>query len=176
MPKKILKRLSPNPEAIKGNKYLGFLGDHLHSPQLWHFNRRNIPLAFAIGCFCMWIPFPMQTVIAAISAVILGANLPLSVALVFITNPITIPPMFYAAYKLGAVVMGQALIETNSEGSWEWITTLMSQAWQPFLLGCLLLAIASSLIGYFGIQLLWRFHVVQRWKERKQRKCRFTKD
>lgn len=170
MPKKLLKKLSPDPEVIKGNKYLSFLGDALHLPCLWHFNRRTIAMAFAIGLFCMWIPFPIQTIIAATVAVFLKANLPLSVALVFITNPITIPPMFYAAYKLGAATMGQEMISPTDGSSFAWITALMEQAWQPFLFGCLLLAIISSFIGYYGIQLLWRLHIVQRWKERKKRK------
>jgi uncharacterized protein (DUF2062 family) len=80
---------------IKGHKNLSFLGEKLHDPNLWHLNRRSVSAAFAIGLFAAWIPTPGQMVIAAIIALYFRANLPISVALVWITNPLTMPPMFY---------------------------------------------------------------------------------
>ena len=45
--------------------------------------------------------------LAALIAIWLKVNLPLSVALVWVSNPITMGPMFYFAYKLGALLMGE---------------------------------------------------------------------
>lgn len=70
MPRKFFKRYSPDPKRIRDTPGLGFLGERLHQPNLWHFNRHSISKAFAIGLFCMWIPFPFQTLIAAACALL----------------------------------------------------------------------------------------------------------
>ncbi|MGB0848981.1 MAG: DUF2062 domain-containing protein, partial [Thiolinea sp.] len=101
------------------------MGSALHDPRLWHFNRHNIAGACALGLFCMWIPFPPQTVMAAIAAIFIRVNLPLSVALVYVTNPITIPPMFYGAYKLGAVILGEKVQAIEFSLSVDWLQSTM---------------------------------------------------
>lgn len=170
MPKKFFKRYSPNPQRIKDTPGMGILGKHLHQPNLWHFNRHSIAKAFAIGLFCMWFPFPFQSVIAAVSAIYLRANLALSVALVFITNPITIPPMFYFAYQLGNLVLGRNSMDFNIELNWEWMTKSLVMIWEPLFLGCFLMALFSSMLGYLGIKLLWRYNIRARQKVRSARK------
>ncbi len=170
MPRRILKRYSPSPKTIRENRILSVLGDDLHKPSLWILNRSSVARAFAIGLFCAWIPFPLQTVLAALLAIYYRANLPLSVALVFITNPITIPPMFYFAYKLGSVMLGMELHAVEMDLSWYWFTSILGQIWQPLLFGCLILAIVSSAVGYFTINTIWRQGVRTRWKERVERR------
>ncbi len=176
MPRKFLKRHSPSAHSIRENKVLSMLGEGLHRPNLWLFNRSSVARAFAIGLFCTWIPFPLQTVIAALLAIYYRANLPLSVALVFISNPVTIPPMFYFAYKLGSVMLGIELQAIEMDLSWNWFTSILGQIWQPLLFGCLILAIVSSAVGYFTINTLWRKGVKNRWKERTQKRHERKKD
>jgi len=167
MPRKLFKKITPSVETIEKQKCLGFLGKHLHSPMLWHLNRRSVSVAFAIGLFMMWVPFPSQMVYAAILAILVRANLPISVVLVWITNPVTIPPMFYFAYLFGTKILGTIPFNIEFELTWSWLTTNLSHSWQPFLLGCLLLAIISALIGYVTVQLLSRMHIIRRLRERK---------
>ncbi|MGK0271925.1 MAG: hypothetical protein ACI88H_002591 [Cocleimonas sp.] len=176
MPRKFLKRYSPSAKTIRENKALSMLGEDLHKPSLWILNRNSVARAFAIGLFCTWIPFPLQTVLAALLAIYYRAHLPLSVALVFITNPITIPPMFYFAYKLGSVMLGMELQHVEMDLSWHWFTSILGQIWQPLLFGCLILAIVSSAVGYFTINTLWRKGVKNRWKDRSHRRAERRKE
>jgi len=168
MPRKFLKRYSPSPKTIRENKALSFLGETIHQPCLWHMNRHSVARAFAIGLFCMWLPTPLQSVIAAILAIYFRAHLPLSVALVFITNPITIPPMFYFAYKLGSFLLGLDPEPVPMDLSWQWFTTTLGHIWQPLLFGSLILGIISSMVGYLGIQIIWRKSIRRRWQERQE--------
>lgn len=161
--KQTLKRFSPKPEALKNHQYLGWLSKYLHTHSLWNFNRRSISKAFAVGLFCAFIPVPFQMLLAAPAAVIFCANLPLSVALVWVSNPLTIPPIFYACYKLGAWILGVD-IEQNFDMSFEYIWQVLGVIWQPFLLGCLLFSVVSSFLGYWTIQLIYRFKAYQRSK------------
>ncbi len=170
MPRKFLKKYSPSSKTIKENKALSCLGDSVHKPSLWHMNRRSVAKAFAIGLFCAWIPTPFQTVMAAVLAIYYRAHLPLSVVLVFVTNPITIPPMFYSAYKLGSFLLGMDTESVSMDLSWQWFTTVLGDIWQPLLFGSLILAIISSALGYLIINLLWRKSTKSRWKDRQE--CR----
>ena len=168
MPRKFLKKYSPTPQTIRENKALAFLGDSIHQPCLWHMNRNSVARAFAIGLFCAWLPMPLQTVVAALFAIFYRAHLPLSVALVFVTNPVTIPPMFYFAYKLGSMILGLDPEIVSMDLGWEWFSTTLGQIWQPLLFGCIMLGIISSAIGYFAIHSIWRQSIRRRWKDRRE--------
>jgi len=168
MPQKFLKKYSPSPQTIKDNKSLSFLGNSIHQPYLWHMNRNSVARAFAIGLFCTWLPIPLQTVVAATLAIYYRAHLPLSVALVFITNPVTIPPMFYFAYKLGSMVLGLDPQAVPMDLGWHWFTTTLGQIWKPLLFGCFMLGIISSAMGYFAIHSIWRQSIRRRWKDRRE--------
>lgn len=161
--KETLKRFSPKSKTLKNHKYLGWLSKHLQTPSLWNFNRRSISKAFAVGLFCAFIPVPFQMLLAAPGAVIFAANLPLSVALVWVSNPLTIPPIFYACYQLGAWILG-VRIEQDFVMSLEYVWQVLGVIWQPFLLGCLVFSMLSSFMGYWAIQLIYRLKAFQRSK------------
>lgn len=174
MPKEIIRKLInkfiPDPEVIKQHKSLQFLGDKLHEPNLWHLNRRSVSMAFAVGLFCAWIPTPTQMAIAAAGAIYFRANLPLSVGLVWITNPITMPPLFYFAYKAGLWFMNQPALADESEFSVSGMFSGLGDVWQPFLVGCLIMGILSSAAGYFSIQYYWKEHITKKWADRKEKR------
>jgi hypothetical protein len=169
MPKKLLKRYLPDPKKIKEIKALEFLGDKLHSPNLWHLNRRSVSRAFAIGLWAMYTPpLPWQQVIAAIGAIYFNANLPIAVALVWITNPLTWLPMYYFAYEVGAYAMGTPTPSFDQFSELFSIDKAMELG-TPLLLGCFILMNLGAVIGYFGIQYLWLRSVLHQWELRKFR-------
>jgi len=166
MLRKFIKRHIPNAAYFREKGGLRFLGDQLHRPSLWHLNRRSVAKSVAIGLFCMWIPIPFQTILAALLAIMLSANLPLSVLLVFITNPITIPPMFYFAYRIGAWLLGITSEEMHFSFSIEWVTSTLRHSWQPLLLGGLVLGTVSSVLGYISVRIAWRAFILKQWQYR----------
>jgi uncharacterized protein len=176
MAKNTLKRYMPNPRKIRQIKSLQVLGDWVYQPNLWHINRQSASTAFFVGFFCAFIPLPTQMVFAALFSVILRCNLPLAVGLCWITNPITMPPIFYLAYKTGATVMGVTVEAIEFELSWNWISHSLILVWQPFLLGCLICGIFFGSVGYLVINTLWRWEAVRRWEARvKNRRAHLQK-
>lgn len=157
----------PNPEKLKQQKSLQFLGDRLNKPDLWNLNRRSVSIAFAIGLFVAWVPTVGQMAIAAVMALYLRANLPISVALVWITNPLTMPPMFYFAYYVGTKLLGTTPTLAG-EFTLESALESLGDIGMPFLLGCLVLGVISASIGYFGMLLYWKYQVQKRWFARKK--------
>lgn len=169
MPRKFIQRIMPNHETVKNSRGLKIFGRLLHDANLWHLNRRSAAGAFAVGLFFAFIPVPFQMVLAAAVAIPFRVNLPLSVALVWVSNPITMPVLFYFCYLLGAFILDQPSQVFSFELSWQWLGSSIATIGPAFLLGCLIMAILSSIIGYFAISLLWRQSVVNAWRARAQR-------
>ncbi len=169
MPKRFIRRYTPDRETIRNHKHLRVFGTLLHDPNLWHMNRRSVSGAFAVGLFWAFVPMPFQMVGAAATAIATRVNLPISVALVWITNPITIPPMFYFTYLVGTWILGEPPQHMEFELSIEWMTESLAGIWQPLLLGSLLCGIISAILGYLLIRGLWRWYVVSNLRKRKER-------
>lgn len=168
MPKRILKRWMPDPAKLKNHQHLRLFGKWLNNASLWHLNRRSAAGAFAVGLFMAWIPLPCQMALAAGAAILLRVNLPVSVALVWLTNPLTMPPLFYAAYYCGSRLLGMPPVEFHLALDWESLVSVMETIGLPFLFGSAVLAIASSLLGYLLIQGLWRLSIQRRWARRRR--------
>lgn len=170
-----LKKIAPSKEKINQQKILKIFGSFIQNPNLWHFNRASVSKAFAIGLFFAWIPVPFQMPLAALGAIIFNANLALSIALVWLTNPITMPPLFLFSYIVGAKILNLPIKKINFELSMEWLTSLIGDLWKPFLLGCVICAIVSAILGYISIKLLWKLMIIKKWKQRsKQRKSKHS--
>ena len=167
MPKKLFKKLFPQLDHLRENQSLAMFGRASRDPNLWHINRRSVARAFAVGFFTAFIPIPAQMIIAAGLAIIFRANIPISVILVWVTNPITVPAIFYTAYKFGTILMNVHLEPFQFEFSLNWLFTGLQDRWQPFLVGCLCSGALAGAEGYGMIQLYWRLYVSKVWSKRK---------
>ncbi len=168
MPRRLFKRYMPDPERLKTHPSLRHLGNLLHEPNLWHLNRRSVSRAMAMGLFAAFVPMPLQMLLGASLAVIFRANLPISVGLVWLTNPITMPPIFYGTYSLGCWLLHTQPISLPADLTLTWLSTELSVRWQPFLLGSLVTGIIAALLAYGLTNLFWHWHVRHAWHKRQQ--------
>ena len=164
MPKRLIKRYVPDRKTFDQASQLRLLRPFLHHPCLWHLNRRTVSGAVAIGLFCAYLPMPMEMLVAALLAIVFRVNLPISAALVWISNPATWIPMYGAGYLLGAHILGHEIIPLD-EMTMGW---LMQQV-VPLWLGCLILGGALALFGFFLTRALWRFYAIHSWHRRRHR-------
>lgn len=167
MARNIVKRYLPDPEWIKQQKSLRILGSWVHDPNIWHLTRHSVSSACFIGLFIAFIPLPAQMLLAAIAAVVVRANLAVAVILVWFSNPVTMPPLFFVAYKVGAAVLGSPTRQFNFELSWEWLNSGLLHIWEPFLLGCFLCGLFFGLAGATFVRVAWRRHTIKRWHDRR---------
>ena len=160
MPKKTIQRFLPDPNKIRHHKTLRIFGRLLQDANLWHLNRRSARGAFAVGLFFAFIPVPFQMVLAAATAIVFRVNLPISATLVWLTNPLTMPPIFYGSYLVGTLVLNQPEQHFAFELNWAWFEQSIETIGPAFLVGSLVCASIASIIGYFGIDILWRRSIV----------------
>ena len=169
MANKIIKALFPNMSQVKEHPYLiNVFGGILHRQSLWHINRHSVSRGVAVGFFCAFIPLPIQMVIAALLAIVVRSNMAIAVISVWISNPITITPMFYFCYKLGALLLGIESEGFHFELSWEWLKGGFVVVWKPLLIGSIIVGTLSAFVGYFVIHIYWRYYVVSYWKRRSK--------
>lgn len=167
MPRRLLKKLFPQIEYVKNSRWMDIFGSASRDPNLWHINRRSASRAAAVGLFCAFIPIPIQMILAAGIAIIFRANIPLSVIVVWVSNPLTIPPLFYFAYKVGALLLDVHVEPFHFEFSLNWLFTELQDRWQPFLVGCLCTGALASASGYTIVTIYWKIYVNYVWRNRK---------
>lgn len=169
MPRRLIKRYLPDSAVMKNHKHLRHLGALLRDDNLWHLNRRSAAGAAANGLFWAMIPLPSQMLISALTAIGLRINLPISVILVWVSNPFTMPPLFYFNYLVGTWLLGKQVKVEEFHLSLDWLASQIHAIWKPLYLGSLVVGALFALLGYGGVRLAWRWHVVRRLKARLQR-------
>jgi uncharacterized protein (DUF2062 family) len=187
---RFFQRHLPKPEALQNNRWLRWLGPRLLNPQLWHFSRRGVALGVALGMFFGLLVPLAQIPLAAGAAVVLRANLPAAVASTLVTNPLTFPPVYYAAWKLGSTIIGTpaegsppplaarnegaaaASAPGAADGFWRRSVAQVQGVGKPLLVGLPLLACATGLAVYFAVTWGWAARVY--WARQRRRRAMVT--
>ena len=136
------------------NRYFPRFKDRVY----WAGNRMSFARAGFIGSFCMMLPVPFQMVLGSIFAYYLRANIPLATALAWITNPLTMGPIWYGGYRFGTWILNTpnmdyliAHNQTIQIASLQWFTEVFPHIWLPFFLGNFILGIIFGTILYLLI-------------------------
>ena len=179
MSKQKLKSWLPTPEKLRENRYLGIFTPYLADPRLWHMNRGSLNRAIYVGTLAAFFPLPGQMPLAIIGALIARANVPMAVALTWLTNPLTMLPSFWLSYSVGAFLLGEPLIGIRAIGIIITDITLWLTAdgpnpltqhhifsWQAFVIGLIIVAIATSILLSLIFRVFWHFRTVKDWQAR----------
>jgi uncharacterized protein (DUF2062 family) len=181
MLRKYLRRVLPNHQTIRDNRYIARFGHRLQHHNLWHLRRRSVAGGVAAGLFAGLIPGsnPVQFTAGALLAVTFKVNLPLSMLITLYSNPFTIVPLYWTAFKLGQLALLQdngelpaMALELEGKSFMEWIPAVLhwlGGVGKPLLLGIPLLAIGLAIIGYCVTDWVWRLGVMWQWRQRKLR-------
>ncbi len=172
----------PRRETVHKNPLLRPFANHLSKPELWRMHRRSVSRGVALGLGVgIIIPF-MHTVVAAILAIPLRANVAFAAAVTLLINPLTIPAIYYLAYRTGlwemradAAVMDPASAQQAS-GELARVLFWIHHASGPIALGILTIAIAAAVVGYFFTAVVWRLWVANKLRRRKARSARDSRD
>ena len=166
MPTRRLLSYLPTRSELLQSKMLKPVAHLLHVEEIWHLNRRSVAGAVFIGLFTAFIPIPSQMIVAAIVAIATRCNLPIAVGLVWVTNPITITPMFYFSYRLGAWLLNMELEAEAIDLSFSWLWDNFGIIGWPFVFGSFVCGWVAGVTGFVATRVLWRLHIVRRWRSR----------
>jgi uncharacterized protein (DUF2062 family) len=184
MARKFFRKVLPSHDSIKQNRHVARLGPWLQHHNLWHLNRRSVAGGVAVGLFAGLVPGsnPVQFLVGALLAVAFRVNLPIAVGVTLYSNPFTIVPLYYVAFKIGQLAMlrgddadlPSVALALEGKGFREWIPAAfewLASVGKPLLIGLPLLAIGLAIMGYFLVDWAWRLHVIVEWRRRRLRRA-----
>ncbi|MET0210705.1 MAG: DUF2062 domain-containing protein [Burkholderiaceae bacterium] len=174
----------PTPEALEQTPGLKWLGQYLKGrPWLWVAHRRRVALGAGLGLAVGVIPLPTQMLLAAVVAIGCRANVAAAIAATWLTNPLTLVPIWTLAIFLGRQVLGvhgpisapqELALDWGEPSSW-WpaLSEWLSQLGAPLLVG---LPCAGAVLGltlYVVVYVGWWWAI--RYERRRRLKERATR-
>jgi uncharacterized protein (DUF2062 family) len=129
-------------------------------------NRRSISKGVGIGLFWAFIPMPMQMLAVILCTPFIRFNVPIAITMVWLSNPLTMPPMYYMEYLTGNFLLGREGVG-NIELTLEWFTSNFDDIVVPLYVGTAFYSIVVSTLIYFLINWLWIRSVHKEKAEKK---------
>jgi len=171
---KWLRHHIPTRENIHQHRLLRPFAPHLSRPALWRLTPRSVPRGVALGLFVGIIIPVMHTAIAALLAIPLRANVAITAAFTLVVNPLTIPPIYYAAYRIGSWELNHDATLVNPAAAERFSSELsrllfwIHQASGPIAVGVLTIAVVAALVGYLSSAIMWRSWLGSRMRHRRR--------
>ena len=172
MPRRLIRKIAPHPDTLRDLWFFRMFGERLADMHIWSTRRRAITAAFGAGLAICFVPLPVHLPLGLLVALLWRLNLPVLVATVFIVNPLTFAPIYFAAYRIGAFAVRAHPTGFAFQLSWDWLQNGLGPIWRPFLVGCLICGVVLGYGGYVGLELLWRWVTARRLRRRRQRVSR----
>lgn len=151
MIRKVSKKIS------KDKKLKEFLDKYNIPNKYFSVNRKSTSKAVMIGLFIAFLPIPFQMIAVILLVPFVRFNLPIALAMCWITNPISMPFIYFAEYQIGSFLLNTPTIPL--EMTFEWFSANVGNILLPLYTGALILSIFSSLFFYFFINYFWKHSV-----------------
>ncbi|MDB5663116.1 MAG: hypothetical protein JWM38_1122 [Sphingomonas bacterium] len=168
-----VQRNMPNHDTFERNRFLRPIAHRILRPELWRFHRRSVPRGVALGVLVGILIPVAQTIFAAVLALPARANVPVAAVTTFLTNPITTPPIWVAAYWIGrwmlrldAKTPGQPIATHIQSEAGGWLRWLLADAAPATAVGLVAIAVVGAIIGYCLAAIWWRLWIARKWAHR----------
>jgi len=168
MPRRFFRRVSRSYLRKERPWYLKPFTALFAHPTFLSVSRRSVAGAIWVGLFIALLPLPGQTVLGVLLALLFRVNVPIAAVTTWVTNPVTMGPIFYFTYGLGRQILEIPPQHFQIELSWDWVSTNFIAIGKPLLLGSFISATLIASTGYVVVSVLWRLMVAARFKRRHQ--------
>lgn len=148
-------RWLPRKASLKRYPILGKFGHQLRNRKyLWSFKQPYVGPAILIGSIVAFLPlFGVQLLTVTALALVLKVNLPVLAGLQFISNPLTLVPIYLINYKIGSWLLDSVGLATTSEST---VVTVFSGVNSTMIGGIVLGTLVGVLLyGAYRIRLIW---------------------
>ena len=153
-------------------RWLRPVAHHFDNEHLWRLERGSVARAVAIGLFFGLLIPVAQFLFAIATAIALRAHIAIAAASTLITNPFTFPPIYWAAFEFGRLILGRpvdearaaqvqtgtaaALASAADVGMFERMVSVVLGAGAPLVVGLASFAVIGATTGFLLVWVLWR--------------------
>jgi len=166
----MIRRAFKNGSA-KNSKINQFIDTYNLPRSYLAINRKNVSKGAFVGLFWAFIPMPMQMLAVLATTPLTRFNVPIAISAVWLSNPLTMPPMYYMEYLTGNFLLGEEGI-VGIEMTVDWFKNNFSRIFIPLYVGTAFYSIVVSSLVYLLINKLWIHSVknerIKREEERKR--------
>ena len=141
-------------KTSKHHKLKDFIQKYKIPPQYLSTNRKMVSKAVFIGLFIAFIPMPMQMLAVLVFMPIFKFNVPIALAMCWLSNPLTMPPMYYIEYLTGSFILGTEIAPV--EMTLEWFSENLDDIFIPLYVGTFIYSLVGSLSGYWLVNHFWK--------------------
>ena len=141
----------------------------------FNINRKMITKGVWVGLFWAFIPMPMQMLAVVATTPFIRFNVPVAIAMVWLSNPFTMPPMYYIEYLTGNFILGKENLPDIAL-TVEWFSENMGNIFVPLYVGAAFYSIVVSYVVYFIVNWLWIHSVKTELSERAEKRQTKEKD
>jgi len=159
MPRRFFRKFAFKRHEISERWFMTPFRHLLHDHRLWGIRRKTVVPAFSLGLMVAFLPFPGHFLVAALLALALHVNIPVASVTTFVVNPVTVGPLFYFTYRVGAALLRTEPGPFSFELSLDWVQNVFVTVWLPLSLGCLLVGSIAGILGYALLDALWRYSI-----------------
>lgn len=139
-------------------------------------NRKSVSRGVLVGLFWGFIPMPMQMLAVLATSPFFKFNVPIAISMVWLSNPFTMPAMYYMEYLTGNFILGREGI-ASVEMSLDWFSNNIDNIFVPLYVGTAFYSVVVSFLVYLLINRLWISSVHNEKHEKNQiREERLRKD
>ncbi|MED7789379.1 DUF2062 domain-containing protein [Francisella sp. 19X1-34] len=148
------RKLVKLKKSLGQTKGLRFVEEKLLKKPLWRLSYGSVARALMIGLFWMMIPMPFQMVPTAIMCIYLRANIPAAIACVWISNPVTWLPIYFANYIFGSFLLGLNINIVNWRSYANYVMQNVDQFWRPLYLGSIVGGLILGIVAFVLVYLV----------------------
>jgi len=148
MIRKVLKKTSQHKKLHEFVKKYKIPQEYLST------NRKMVSKAILIGLFIAFIPMPMQMLAILVFIPFVKFNVPIALAMCWVSNPLTMPVIYYVEYLTGSLLLGTKVEPVQM--TLEWFTNNLDDIFIPLYVGTLVYSIVISLSAYWLVNHFWR--------------------
>ncbi len=174
------RKNAPTRESLEEIRWLRPFAHRVLEPALWRFTRRSVPRGVALGLIVgIFLMIPgLQIIGAALLALPCRANVPIAVAMTFLSNPATTPFILYLSLVVGnRFVHSTADLSTvtamidHGASLGEWASWLASAAAPALIVGLFVIAVVSASVGYLLSGWMWQAWISRKWTLRARHRA-----
>jgi hypothetical protein len=155
-------------KTTKSEKLKAFIKKAKIPPEFLAANRKMISRGVLLGIFIAFIPMPMQMAAVLLFMPFFRFNVPIALAMCWLSNPFTMPPMYYMEYLTGSFILG--IKAAPVEMTLDWFSNNIDDIFIPLYFGTALYSIFGSLLAYWAVNHFWKSSVYKaKKKNRKHR-------